>query len=130
MDIAVRGTRAAHWQSSVRLRDGHRQLARPGAVHRDAPRRHSIDRPSERRDASTLHIAALDGNTCQREPLACINTILTVGGINTDRRLSSLAELSLQMAITNTPANASDWSDAIRSVAQGRAIRVCISVPR
>ncbi|MGF6612494.1 hypothetical protein OKW45_007482 [Paraburkholderia sp. WSM4175] len=26
--------------------------------------------------------------------------------------MSSLAELSLQMAITNTPANASDWSDA------------------
>ncbi|WP_429355150.1 hypothetical protein [Paraburkholderia sp. 32] len=50
----------------------------------------------------TLHIEALDGNTCQREPLACINTISTVGGINTDRRLSSLAELSLQMAITNT----------------------------
>ncbi|MGF6367447.1 pimeloyl-ACP methyl ester carboxylesterase [Paraburkholderia sp. RAU6.4a] len=96
----------------MRLRDGHRQLARPGAVHRDAPRRHSIDRPSERRDASTLHIAALDGNTCQREPLDCINTISTVGGINTFRRLSSLAELSLQMAITNTPANASDWSDA------------------
>ncbi|HEX3383496.1 MAG TPA: alpha/beta hydrolase [Paraburkholderia sp.] len=60
----------------------------------------------------TLHIAALDENTCQREPLDCINTISTVGGINTDRRLSSLAELSLQMAITHTPLNATEWSDA------------------
>ncbi len=60
----------------------------------------------------TLHIAALDENTCQREPLACINTISTVGGINTDRRLSSLAELSLQMAIAHTPINATEWSDA------------------
>ncbi|RZF29724.1 alpha/beta hydrolase [Paraburkholderia sp. UYCP14C] len=60
----------------------------------------------------TLHSAALDESTCQREPLDCINTISTVGGINTDRRLASLAELSLQMAITNTPANATEWSDA------------------
>ncbi|WP_429441712.1 hypothetical protein [Paraburkholderia youngii] len=37
---------------------------------------------------------------------------LDVGGINTDWRLSSLAELSLQMAITKTPANACEWSDA------------------
>ncbi|WP_230413301.1 esterase/lipase family protein [Paraburkholderia antibiotica] len=60
----------------------------------------------------TLHGAALDENTCQREPLDCINTISTVGGINVDRRLSSLAELSLQMAMTHTPANATEWSDA------------------
>jgi pimeloyl-ACP methyl ester carboxylesterase len=60
----------------------------------------------------TLHVAALDENTCRREPLDCISTISTVGGINTDRRLASLAELSLQMAITNTPANATEWSDA------------------
>ncbi|MFT4066093.1 esterase/lipase family protein [Paraburkholderia sp.] len=60
----------------------------------------------------TLHVAALDENTCQREPLDCINTISTIGGINTDRRLASLAELSLQMAIDNTPANATEWSDA------------------
>ncbi|MGF6638875.1 hypothetical protein OKW39_006091 [Paraburkholderia sp. MM6662-R1] len=79
----------------------------------------------------TLHIAALDGNTCQREPLDCINTISTVDGINTDRRLSSLAELSLQMAITNTPGQRQRLERrAIRSVARGRAIRVCISVPR
>ncbi|MBC8747630.1 alpha/beta hydrolase [Paraburkholderia sp. WC7.3b] len=60
----------------------------------------------------TLHVVALDEITCQREPLDCINTISTVGGINTDRRLSSLAELSLQMAITNTPTHATEWSDA------------------
>lgn len=60
----------------------------------------------------TLNIAALDENTCQREPLDCINKISTVGGLNTDRRLSSLAELSLQMAITHTPVNATEWSDA------------------
>jgi pimeloyl-ACP methyl ester carboxylesterase len=60
----------------------------------------------------TLHSAALDENSCQRDPLNCINTISTVGTINTDRRLSSLAELSLQMAITHTPANATEWSDA------------------
>jgi pimeloyl-ACP methyl ester carboxylesterase len=60
----------------------------------------------------TLHIAALDENTCQREPLDCINTISTVGGINTDRRLSSLAELSLQMALRHTPVNAAEWTDA------------------
>ncbi|WP_233837971.1 esterase/lipase family protein [Paraburkholderia sp. ZP32-5] len=60
----------------------------------------------------TLHVAALDENTCQRAPLDCINTISTINGINTDRRLASLAELSLQMAIDNTPANANEWSDA------------------
>ncbi|SMG53959.1 esterase/lipase family protein [Paraburkholderia susongensis] len=60
----------------------------------------------------TLHIAALDENTCQRAPQDCINSISTVGGINVDRRLASLAELSLQMAIANTPANATEWSDA------------------
>ncbi|MEX3636215.1 hypothetical protein [Paraburkholderia sp. BR14264] len=36
--------------------------------------------------------------TCQREPLDCIDAISAVGGINTDWRLSSLVELSLQMA--------------------------------
>ncbi|WP_338152559.1 alpha/beta hydrolase [Paraburkholderia monticola] len=60
----------------------------------------------------TLRSAALDENSCQRDPLNCINTVSTVGTINTDRRLSSLAELSLQMAITHTPANATDWTDA------------------
>jgi len=60
----------------------------------------------------TLHVAALDENTCQRVPLDCIDTIATASGINTDRRLASLAELSLQMAIDNTPANAVEWSDA------------------
>jgi len=60
----------------------------------------------------TLNVAALDERTCQREPLECINTISTIGGIGTDRRLASLAELSLQMAIDNTPANATEWSNA------------------
>ncbi|MBB5508829.1 hypothetical protein [Paraburkholderia atlantica] len=60
----------------------------------------------------TLQIAATYGNTCQREPLDCINPISTAGGIDTDWRLSSLAELSLRKTITNTPANASEWSDA------------------
>ncbi|OLL27781.1 hypothetical protein BTH42_31365 [Burkholderia sp. SRS-W-2-2016] len=60
----------------------------------------------------TLHVAALDENTCQRAPLDCIDRISNLGAINTDRRLASLAELSLQMAINNTPANATEWSDA------------------
>ncbi|MBB5427114.1 hypothetical protein [Paraburkholderia atlantica] len=60
----------------------------------------------------TLQIAAIDGNTCQREPLDCINPISCVGGIDTGWRLSRLTELSSRMAITNTPANAGEWSDA------------------
>jgi len=60
----------------------------------------------------TLRIAGLDDNACQREPQPCIDALLTINGINTDRRLASLAELSLQMAISQTSANNSEWNDA------------------
>ncbi|CAB3767227.1 hypothetical protein LMG29542_05559 [Paraburkholderia humisilvae] len=60
----------------------------------------------------TLRVAALDENACQREPQHCIDAITAVNGINTDRRLASLAELSLQLAITQTSTNSVAWNDA------------------
>ncbi|SDR50494.1 hypothetical protein SAMN05443245_6680 [Paraburkholderia fungorum] len=60
----------------------------------------------------TLRIAALDEGACQQNPQACIDSIATVPGINIDQRLASLAELSLQMAMAQTPANNASWSDA------------------
>lgn len=60
----------------------------------------------------TLRVAALDEGACQRNPQECIDSIATVAGINIDQRLASLAELSLQMAMAQTPANNPSWSDA------------------
>ncbi|CAB3792792.1 hypothetical protein LMG28614_03577 [Paraburkholderia ultramafica] len=60
----------------------------------------------------TLRVAALDEGSCQRTPQECIDSITSVPGINVDRRLASLAELSLQMAIAQTPNNNAAWSDA------------------
>lgn len=60
----------------------------------------------------TLRIAALEERACQREPQHCIDAIAAVDGIDTDRRLASLAELSLQTAIAQTPTNGAAWSDA------------------
>ena len=60
----------------------------------------------------TLRVAALDEGACQRTPQECVDTITTVPGINVDRRLASLAELSLQMAIAQTPNSNAAWSDA------------------
>jgi pimeloyl-ACP methyl ester carboxylesterase len=60
----------------------------------------------------TLRVAALDEGPCQRTPQDCIDTVTTVPGIKVDRRLASLAELSLQMAIAQTPNNGPPWSDA------------------
>lgn len=61
---------------------------------------------------ATLRVAALDESSCQSAPQACIDTIATVRGLNTDQRLASLAELSLQMALAQTPPAGTPWSDA------------------
>jgi pimeloyl-ACP methyl ester carboxylesterase len=60
----------------------------------------------------TLRVAALDEAACQQAPQECIDSITTVTGLNVDRRLASLAELSLQMAMAQTPTNNTAWSDA------------------
>ncbi|WP_321911102.1 alpha/beta fold hydrolase [Paraburkholderia sp. J11-2] len=61
---------------------------------------------------ATLRVAALDESACRSAPQACIDTIATVGGLNTDQRLASLAELSLQMALAQTPPAGNPWGDA------------------
>ena len=61
---------------------------------------------------ATLRVAALDERSCQSTPQACIDTIATVRGLSTDQRLASLAELSLQMALAQTPPAGNPWSDA------------------
>lgn len=61
---------------------------------------------------ATLRVAALDEGSCQSAPQACIDTIASVGGLNTDQRLASLAELSLQMALAQMPPAGTPWSDA------------------
>jgi pimeloyl-ACP methyl ester carboxylesterase len=60
----------------------------------------------------TLRVAALDEGTCPREPQLCIDSITTVTGLSVDRRLASLAELSLQRAMAQTPNGDAAWSDA------------------
>jgi pimeloyl-ACP methyl ester carboxylesterase len=60
---------------------------------------------------ATLRVAALDERSCQSAPQACIDTIASVGGLNTDQRLASLAELSLQMALEQTPPDGTVWND-------------------
>jgi pimeloyl-ACP methyl ester carboxylesterase len=60
----------------------------------------------------TLRVAALEESACQHTPQECIDSIATVGGINIDQRLASLAELSLQMAMASTPTSNESWSDA------------------
>ncbi|WP_321922145.1 esterase/lipase family protein [Paraburkholderia guartelaensis] len=61
---------------------------------------------------ATLRVAALDASSCRSAQQACIDTIATVGGLNTDQRLASLAELSLQMALAQTPPAGAPWTDA------------------
>ncbi|MEX3945447.1 esterase/lipase family protein [Paraburkholderia sp. BR10937] len=61
---------------------------------------------------ATLRIAALDESSCQSAPQACIDTIATVGGLSTGQRLACLAELSLQMALEQTPSAGTPWTDA------------------
>ncbi|QGZ58923.1 esterase/lipase family protein [Paraburkholderia acidiphila] len=61
---------------------------------------------------ATLRVAALDESSCRSAPQACIDSIATVGGLNTDQRLASLAELSLQMALGQTPPAGNPWGDA------------------
>ncbi|MFT0170970.1 esterase/lipase family protein [Paraburkholderia mimosarum] len=58
-----------------------------------------------------VRVAALNESACQREPQPCIDAIASVNGIDIDRRLASLAELSLQMAIAQTPTNGATWND-------------------
>ncbi len=61
---------------------------------------------------STLHTAGLDEGACERDVSHCIDAIATDNGVNLDRRLATLAELSVQAALANTPANATAWTDA------------------
>ena len=61
---------------------------------------------------ATLRVAALDESSCQRTSQACIDTIATVGRLNPEQRLASLAELSLQMALEQTPPAGTPWTDA------------------
>ncbi|MCP3716642.1 triacylglycerol lipase [Paraburkholderia sp. CNPSo 3281] len=61
---------------------------------------------------ATLRVAALDESSCQSAPQACIDTIATVGGLSTGQRLACLAELSLQMALEQTPPAGAPWTDA------------------
>ncbi|MEM5423542.1 esterase/lipase family protein [Paraburkholderia ferrariae] len=60
---------------------------------------------------ATLRVAALDESSCQSAPQACIDTIATVGGLSTGQRLACLAELSLQMALEQTPPAGTPWTD-------------------
>jgi len=61
---------------------------------------------------ATLRVAALDASSCQSAQQACIDTIATVGGLSTAQRLACLAELSLQMALEQTPRAGTPWTDA------------------
>nr|WP_246089118.1 alpha/beta fold hydrolase [Paraburkholderia guartelaensis] len=61
---------------------------------------------------ATLRVAALDASSCRSAQQACIDTIATVGGLSTAQRLACLAELSLQMALEQTPRAGTPWTDA------------------
>ncbi len=61
---------------------------------------------------ATLNAAGLDEAACQPDTRHCVDVISADSAITLDRRLASASELSLQMALANTPTNATVWSDA------------------
>lgn len=71
----------------------------------------STGQPSQA-TVETVRVAGLDDNVCARPSLDCIDALGNSRLIDTDRRLATMAELSMQLAIEQTPRGNTLWNDA------------------
>lgn len=60
----------------------------------------------------TVRVAGLDDTVCRKPSLDCIDALSHARVIDTDRRLAAMAELSMQIAIEQTPRGDTLWTDA------------------
>lgn len=60
----------------------------------------------------TIRVAGLDDTVCARSSLDCIDALGRAKEIDIDRRLAAMAEMSMQLAIAQTPTGDKPWNDA------------------
>ncbi|MFJ2991154.1 esterase/lipase family protein [Pandoraea sp. NPDC087047] len=60
----------------------------------------------------TIRVAGLDETTCAKPSLDCIDALGRAREIDVDRRLAAMAEMSMQLAIAQTPTGERQWNDA------------------
>ncbi|CFB63882.1 Alpha/beta hydrolase family protein [Pandoraea apista] len=59
-----------------------------------------------------IRVAGLDGTICAKPSLDCIDALGRAKEIDVDRRLAAMAEMSMQLAIAQTPTGEKQWNDA------------------
>ncbi|WP_353190834.1 alpha/beta hydrolase [Pandoraea pnomenusa] len=59
----------------------------------------------------TVRVAGLDETICARTSLDCIDALGRAKEIDIDRRLAAMAEMSMQLAIAQTPSGDRQWND-------------------
>ncbi|VVE87056.1 esterase/lipase family protein [Pandoraea bronchicola] len=59
-----------------------------------------------------IRVAGLDETICAKPSLDCIDALGRAKEIDIDRRLAAMAEMSMQLAIAQTPAGETQWNDA------------------
>ncbi|WP_331692944.1 alpha/beta hydrolase [Pandoraea sputorum] len=60
----------------------------------------------------TVRVAGLDETLCAKSSLDCIDALGRAKEIDVDRRLAAMAEMSMQLAIAQTPTGERQWNDA------------------
>lgn len=60
---------------------------------------------------ATIRVAGLDETICATTSLDCIDALGRAKEIDVDRRLAAMAEISMQLAIAQTPTNDTLWND-------------------
>lgn len=59
-----------------------------------------------------IRVAGLDETICAKPSLDCIDALGRAKEIDIDRRLAAMAEMSMQLAIAQTPTGDKQWNDA------------------
>ncbi|VVE34045.1 lipoprotein [Pandoraea horticolens] len=59
-----------------------------------------------------IRVAGLDETICAKPSLDCIDALGHAKEIDVDRRLAAMAEMSMQLAIAQTPTGEKQWNDA------------------
>ncbi len=62
--------------------------------------------------ADAIRVAGLDETICAKPSLDCIDALGRAKEIDIDRRLAAMAEMSMQLAIAQTPTGEKQWNDA------------------
>ncbi|ANJ87126.1 esterase/lipase family protein [Pandoraea oxalativorans] len=60
----------------------------------------------------TVRVAGLDDTVCAKSSLDCIDALGRAKEIDVDRRRAAMAEMSMQLAIAQTPTGERQWNDA------------------